>query len=492
MTYNAAVMRANLAFARRSALALAALAAVIFVYKRLPTTPATVALTFLIMVLLTSAYWGFRVAIVISLAAAAAFNFFFLPPYGTFTIADPQNWVALLAFLFTALIASNLSARIRREAEEAKEQRRNMERLYALSQLLLTVEGVSELLNSAPRFVTEAFGLTSAALLTTGSGNVYRTAADKAFDAGVLNSVIARGEFYTVDNVSYVPLRLGVRAVGAMALVGKPVSRETAEAMGSLVGTALERTRAVEELANTQAGRESERLRSALLDSVTHEFRTPLTGIKASVTALLGDTALSGEQHTELLTVINEEADRLNRLVGEAAEMAQLDAHAVTLDRHPLPIREVVEGALAELGTTLDQHPVEIAIPENLPAVNADRERLQEVLVQLLENAAKYSPSGASIRVSAEQQPHSVLTSVADHGPGIDSFEQNLVFDKFYRGRRERYTAAGTGMGLAIAKAIVEAHGGSLSLVSQLGSGSVFTFNVPVAANQPEETTKSK
>jgi two-component system sensor histidine kinase KdpD len=263
---------------------------------------------------------------------------------------------------------------------------------------------------------------------------------------------------------------------------GGLVSHETAEAIGSLVGTAIERTRAIEELTATRAAQENERLRSALLDSVTHEFRTPLTSIKATISGLLEGVGLDEEQRKELLTVANEETDRLNRLVGEAAEMAQLDAQVVDLDRRPQAISEIVESVMEDLRAVLKQHPVELQFPDSLPRVMADFERIREVVRHLVENAAKYSPGGSPIHISAEVQDGQVTTSVADRGPGIDTLEQCLIFDKFYRGRTQRYTAQGTGMGLAIAKVIVEAHGGTISVVSQLGHGSVFSFSLPIAA----------
>jgi two-component system sensor histidine kinase KdpD len=290
-----------------------------------------------------------------------------------------------------------------------------------------------------------------------------------------------RGEPNSSANVTYIPLRQGVRTVGTIALVGV-IPRETAEAVGSLVGTAIERAHAIDELADTRAAQESERLRSALLDSVTHEFRTPLTGIKASITSLMSDTKLNDEQQKELLTIVDEEADRLNRLIGEAAEMAQLDAQVVDLDRRPQAISEIVESVMEDLRAVLKQHPVELQFPDSLPRVMADFERIREVVRHLVENAAKYSPGGSPIHISAEVQDGQVTTSVADRGPGIDTLEQCLIFDKFYRGRTQRYTAQGTGMGLAIAKVIVEAHGGTISVVSQLGHGSVFSFSLPIAA----------
>lgn len=469
-------------YVRRYLAVLAVVAAITFFYKNLPVSATTVAMTFLISVLLTSAYWGLQVAVVHSVLATAAFNFYFLPPVGTFTIADPQNWVALFAFLVTALVASNLSDRARQEAEHAKEQRRNVERLYALSQQLLTVENVAQLMNSVPRFVADSFGARGAALVTTAKPTIYRSSPDLVFDPGTLRATLARGELSSTDDIIYLPVRIGVRTIGAMAVNGRSLPRETAEAIGSLVGTAIERVRAVEELTNTQAAHESEKLRSALLDSVTHEFRTPLTSIKASVTGLLSDQQHDPAVQKELLTVINEEADRLNRLVGEATEMAQLDAQAVNLDRRVVSMAEVVESVLDDLHALMSNHPVETALPSDLPAVFADCDRIRQILTHLVENAAKYSAAGTPIRISAEATDGIVITSVADRGPGIDSFEQGLIFDKFYRGHKERYAAPGTGMGLAIAKVLVEAHGGKISVVSQPGAGSVFSFSLPAVS----------
>jgi two-component system sensor histidine kinase KdpD len=216
-------------------------------------------------------------------------------------------------------------------------------------------------------------------------------------------------------------------------------------------------------------------------DSVTHEFRTPLTAIKASVTSLLSNPGLDAAPRLELLTVINEESDRLDRLVGEAAKMSQLDAHQVELHLGPHQIQEAIDDAMPKLATALTGHVVSTVLPDNLPPVRIDVHRISEVVSQLLENAAKYSPLGSPIQIAAEVQNRSLMTSIADRGPGIDDFDQSMIFEKFYRGRNHRMQVQGTGMGLAIAKAIVEAHGGEIGVTSQPGHGSVFYFTLPLA-----------
>ena len=330
------------------------------------TNPTTAAMLLLLTVLAVSAAWGLRVAVFTAVIATAALNFFFLPPLYTFTIADPQNWISLFAFLLTGIVGSELSERARQEARKA-------------------------------------------------------------------------------------------------------LAREQ------------ERASAIETLTRAEAARESEKLRSALLDSVTHEFRTPLTAIKASITSLLSQQQLNDADRSELLTIINEEADRLNRLVGEATEMARLDAKEVELQIEPRHIREAVEAAAGELRNVLREHPLEIAIPDEAPPVAIDFGRIRDVLIHLLENAGKYSAAGSPIRVSTERHDNYLAVSIADRGIGIDATEQSQIFDKFYRGTTHRYQVHGTGMGLAIVKAIVEAHGGKVTVASRLNRGSVFSFTLPLA-----------
>jgi len=337
-------------------------------------------------------------------------------------------------------------------------------------------------LNLVPRHITETFASKGAAILVHDRVDVYRSGADtREIDSPRLQSVMARGEPMIVPEqaLAFIPLRLGVRSIGAIGISGAHLSHETFEALSTLVAIAIERTRAIENVGKAEAARENEKLRSAILDSIAHEFRTPLTAIKASVTTLLS-SRLDIAQQNELLTVVNEEADRMNHLVEEAMQLARLESKQVELDRSSHTIKEAVDKALESAKKDLVNHPLELAIAQDLPPAEFDLNLIMNVLQQLLENAAKYSPSGSPIRISAERSGDEVSVSVADRGAGIDELEQALIFDKFYRGKGSRGSVQGTGMGLAIAKAVLDAHGGSIRVTSQWGHGSVFAIALPL------------
>ena len=475
----------------RSFLALLIVAGItVFFCKALPhVNQTTVALSFLLAILAVSAVWGMTVSVVMSVVAMMAFNYFFLPPVGALTISDPQNWVALLAFLLTSITGSRLSSRIRREADEANRRRREIEHLYSFSQKLLGEGNVIQLMNAIPNHIVEAFETGAASLYLADKQKFYRSGFGTLhLEEEQLRAAYEREEPF-VDSARgfcYGPVRIGMKSIGGFGISGAPLSRQTLEAVGTLLGIAIERARAVEQLSRTEADRQGERLKSALLDSITHNFRTPLTSIKASVTSLLSSRPPDTAQQRELLHIMDEECDRLNQLVEDASEMSMLEAGEIELKFRPVSAPELIDAALLYCKTSLGGREVRVQLPEGLPRVHADLPRAKEVLVHLLENANLYSEKDQPIIVGAEHNGGVVTFSVADRGPGIDVMEQGLIFDKFYRGRDQRTVIQGTGMGLPISKAIVEAHGGTIGVTSQLNRGSVFTFTLPAARDGAE------
>jgi two-component system sensor histidine kinase KdpD len=467
------------------------LTGIVALYRwKLHANTTTVALTLLMLVLFLAAYWGLRYAVVTSIAATVCYNYFFLPPIGTLTISDPQNWLGLFVFLTVSVVGSRLAERAREEAEDARLRQRELEVLYGLSRELLQTENVTSLLNA----------LSPAILLVTRANAVvlYLLDGERRYMAGdpsavTLDDIAMRQLSLTLpaagtvtDTVTVthfgerearIPLRVGVKPRGLLVIKGVAMSNDTLEAIGGLVSVSIDRDQALEEASRGEAAKESERLRSLMIDSITHELRTPLTAIKAAATTLLHPQTLTEEAKTELLTVIDEESDRLNRLVSEAVEMAQLDTQEVHMTFAPVSVQEMVDRAVEASSSVLEGRPLTVTLAK-LPAVMADADFIAKVLSNLLENASKYSPEGSPIFVSAERRREMVQVSVADRGMGVDLSEQGLIFERFYRAQGQQ--TSGTGMGLAISRAIIEAHHGALSVTSQFGEGSVFSFTLPV------------
>lgn len=248
--------------------------------------------------------------------------------------------------------------------------------------------------------------------------------------------------------------------------------------MAYLIAIGIERARALEEASRVEAVRQSERLKSALLDALAHELKTPLTSVRGALTHLIGREHDAEEK--ELLTVANEETDRLSRLITEIVDMARLEAGKLQIQRSPHPIDEIITAALNEFEELLKSRSVELQVDASLPPVEVDIDLVQQVVKQLLDNAIKYSPPDSPLSIRAEEREDKVIVSVTDRGEGIDEQEQPFVFDKFFRGGRGRYDVPGTGLGLSIAKGMVEAHGGTIWVTSRPGKGSTFSFSLPV------------
>jgi two-component system, OmpR family, sensor histidine kinase KdpD len=442
----------------------------------------TAALTLLLAVLFISAVWELAEALAASVAAACGFNFYFLPPLGVLTIHDPQDFVAFFSFLVTAVIASQLSAHARRRAAEAEARRSEIERLYELVQAMLLSESARRTASDFVHTVVRIFGCAAAAFYDHAKGEVFRSGPESA----AVSDVDLRAEMEApeprVDEpsatraVALAPVRLGGRALGSLALIGTPPSEQTVRAIANLAAIAFEKARALEEASRAELARQSEALKSALLDSLAHDINTPLTSIKAAATSLLTGAAPA---ERELLTIIDEETDRLSRLASEVVAMARIEAGKLHLEKQPVAVADLVASALAAVPS--DGRPWQVDISDPLPLADADPEFAAQVVKQLAENAVKYSPASSPVGISAERRDGKIVIGVADRGPGIDENERVRIFDRFYRGRRHRFDTKGTGMGLAIAKGIVEAHGGRIWVESEPGQGSVFYFSLPVS-----------
>jgi two-component system sensor histidine kinase KdpD len=468
--------------AARFGVSVVAVAAVVGLCRLAPrVNNTTVALSLLMVILAISARWGLAEATVAAVAAVLGFNFFFLPPIGTLTINDPQNLVAFLAFLATAITASQLAERARRRTAESEERRLEIERLYNLVQGMMLGGTPAKTIHEFVHRVVQVFGCDGAAFYYQPKNEMVRSgpATKPVSDHELI--ALAEVDGATIDTargIATSPVRFAGRTLGSMALVGAVPSAQTVRAIVNLVAITIEKARALEDASHAEAARHNEQLRAALLDSLAHDIKTPLTSIKAAVTSLLG--AGGGPGDRELLTIINEEADRLNRIAAEVIEMARIDAGKLHLEKRPVEAHELIAAALHQFAAPLKSRSVYLKVAEDLPEAEADPDLAGQVVKQLIENGLKYSPDGSPLTISAQSQGGKIVIGVADRGPGIEDNERLRIFDKFYRGRQHRFATQGTGMGLAIARGIVEAHGEKIWVDSEPGQGSAFYFSLPV------------
>jgi two-component system sensor histidine kinase KdpD len=295
-----------------------------------------------------------------------------------------------------------------------------------------------------------------------------------------MNPTMALGTGYYA-----MPLTLGMRPVGALGWRPALLSREVATAVSAQVAIVLARSLAIEQSTRIEAAREGERLRAALIDSLTHELRTPLTSIRAAATTLLEARGLDEASRLDLVSIVDEEASRLDLLIGEAVEMAEIDANVVQVHRVQQTARALLEQAVEEARKILAGHRVSIdLVGEDAPAW-FDPHLLGRVLRHLLENAARHTPDGTRIALKSWRTAERLEFQVEDSGPGIDSMDLPLIFEKFYRGKKSAHKNKGSGMGLAITRAILIAHGGGIEVASAPGKGASFHFWVPLVEKEP-------
>lgn len=465
----------------RFAASVAMVAAVLAVYRSLlHVNNTTVALTLLLAILAVSARWGLAEATVASVVAVLGFNFYFLPPAGTLTIQDSQNWVAFVAFLVTAVTASQLSGYARRRTAEAEVRRLEVERLYELVQGTMLTGNARKTIREFLQKVVQVYGCEAAAFYYRPTEEIFRSGPESAPVSDHDLRAAAEVDDASLEpqrQIAIVPVRLGVRPLGSLGFVGPLLSKPTIRAIVNLMAITIEKARAAEEASHAEAARQSEVLKSALLDSLAHDIKTPLTSIKAAVTSLLGS---STDGNRELLTIINEEADRLNDLAAEVVAMARIEAGKLHLEKQAVRAADLIEAATADYSVALKAHPLTVNLSPDLPDAEGDPEFVQQAFKQILGNALKYSPAGSPVHISAQQKGAKIIFGVADRGGGIEENERPLIFEKFYRGRNHRFDTQGTGMGLAIAKGILEAHGERIWVESERGQGSAFYFSLPV------------
>jgi two-component system sensor histidine kinase KdpD len=429
-----------------------------------PVTPTTVALSHLVMILLVATEWGLAEATVAAVGASLSFNMYFLPPVGQLTIADPENWVTFFAFLTTAVVVSQLSGRARVRTVDAVSRQRDLERLYALSRGLLLTDDTMSVPAGIARHVADAFELAGVALYDRHTGTIARAGALDlpAVDTKLRDVARQAVALHEPSGLVVTAIRLGGAPIGSLAIMGGPLSDTVLQSIANLVAIGLERARDREASALVEAARRSGELRAALLDAVAHEFKTPLTSIRVAVSGLASGVP-GAAATTELLAIIDEESDRLQRLVSDAIQMLRIDAGDFRLrtDRHQLAA--LVDETIRETGLHVDQHTVVNKVAADV-VILADAGLLRLALRQLVDNALKYSPPTSTIEIEARgSSPVEIV--VRNSGPAIPEHERHRLFERFFRGAQARQVP-GSGLGLAIVRQIAEAHGGALSVSS--------------------------
>jgi two-component system sensor histidine kinase KdpD len=467
---------------------------------------ANLVMIYLLGVVFMAARFGREASILTSVLSVVAFDFFFVNPVHTFAVTNAQYLVTFIIMLLVGLIISHLTSNMRSQAKVASHRERRANVLYALSEDLAASRTVADTSRIAARHIQEEFGGASVLLFPIDDSRIAYPLDPpvpeslRDCDLSVAQWVFDHGQMAgqgtdTLPGASAVffPMSgfrgvIGVLALRAANLrrVFLPEQRRLLDTFISQIGQTIERVRFAEEAQQTQLRIESETLRNSLLSAISHDLRTPLASIVGAASTLVEEDAqLTTLDRQELSLTIYDEALRMSNLANNILDMARLDSGQASLNRQWYPLDEIIGGALTRMHKRLEGRVVDAKLPDDLCLVRLDGVLIEQVLINLLENACKYTPTGSPIDIIAELSAHMLKVTVADRGPGIPPGEEEKLFDKFYRVRREG-PQSGVGLGLAICKAIVIAHGGVIGASNRQGGGAQFFFLLPVDEASPQ------
>jgi two-component system sensor histidine kinase KdpD len=467
---------------------------------------ANLIMVYLLGVMLVAVRFGRGPAVLASVLSVAAFDFFFVPPYLTFAVSDTEYLITFGVMLCAALVISTMAARLREQARAARERERRAAALYKLSRELADSQNVEDILTVAVHTVQDVFAARAVILLPDEAGRVRVRVGDSSLlgpgdhDHGVAQWVFDRGEpaglgtqTLPAAQALYTPLLgsrgpagvLGIRPANIRFLL-RPDQFRLLETFASQTALAVERAQLAAQAEHARIQIEAERLRNTLLSSVSHDLRTPLAAITGAASSLLETVGtLSPETRRELVESIAEEAGRMNRLVSNLLDMSRLESGALHPSKDWQSVEEVIGAALERLGARLTGRQVDVKLPAGLGLVPLDDVLIEQVVYNLVENAIKYTPPGTPIEIRAESNGREAGIEVLDRGPGLPPGEEQRVFEKFYRAR-EANRPGGIGLGLTIARGIVEAHGGSMTAANREGGGAMFRFTLPLEGEPPK------
>lgn len=470
---------------------------------------ANLIMMYLMAVIVIAIRLGRGPSVLASVVSVATFDFFFVPPYLSFAVSDIQYVLTFAIMLIVALVISNLAVRIREQAELARDRERRTAVLYAMSRDLATHRGTAMLAQVAAKHLREVFDGQVAIFLADAEKRVRLQRGEQLFfdldpkESGVAQWVFDHNERAgsgtdTLPGASalYLPLVGSTGPIGVVAVRPKdtgllldPEQLHLLESLINQVALAIERTRLSDEAQQAHVRVETERMRNAILSSVSHDLRTPLATITGAASSLLDERSpLNASDRLELSQSIYREANRLDRLLKNLLDMMRIEAGAVQLKKEWHPLDEIVGAALSRMEERLRNVTVRTTFPPDLPMVQIDGVLMEQVVINLLENAAKYAPPGSVIEVSASAGNKEVVVELADRGQGIPVGEEVRIFDKFYRAKPAR--EGGVGLGLTICRGIIEAHGGRIWAENRTGGGAVFRFAIPLPEEQPSIATE--